>query len=69
MFLPSNAAERSSIGVEPEASTTCFAVSSRCVPSCAVNFTFLPGQQLAVPLQRRDARGLEQREDAAASCP
>src|ERR687897_1005170 len=36
MFLPSNGAERSSVGLEPDASTTCFAVSSRLLPSCAV---------------------------------
>ena len=38
------------------------ASSSRRVPSCAVNSTLLPGQQLAVTLQRRDAGGLEQRQ-------
>ncbi len=35
-------AERSSIGAEPEASTTCCALSSRRAPSCAVNSTRRP---------------------------
>ena len=43
---PSNGTLRSGNGCDPEASTTCFAVSSRLLPSSAVNSTRLPASSL-----------------------
>ena len=50
MYGALNGAERSSIGAEPEASTTCRALSVRRAPSCAVNSTLRPASKLAVAL-------------------
>ena len=67
--LPSNGTDLSSIGAEPDASTTCFAMSSSFVPSPAVYSTRLPREQLAVTLQPGDAGGLEQTRDALRRVP
>ena len=47
--LPSKGAERSGVGVEPDASTTCLAASVRFAPSCAVNSTLRPGSRRPWP--------------------
>ncbi len=57
-------ADLSSMGAEPEARITCFAVSSRRVPSGAVNSTRRPGSSLPCPCSGVTPLALEEREDA-----
>ena len=47
--LPSNGSDLSGMGCEPGASTTCFATSSRLLPSAAVNSTRLPASSRPWP--------------------
>jgi hypothetical protein len=60
MYLPSNGAERSSIGTEHDVFRSQFALGAVvCGELHAPS-----GQELAVALQRRDAARLEEREDS-----
>ncbi len=64
MFLPSNGMLFSSVGIDPLASTTCFAAALR-LAVVRGELDLAARQQFAVALQRGDARALEQQRDAA----